>query len=214
MKKHIELLNQLVEKQKADKSNTSMILTGSVAYGAATEDSDLDIIVICDRDQFVSENMDGILVEIHYNKFETLNQRLEKNPMEIYKYLFSRVIFDDGLANQLIIKAREEYSSYIVPAADKESIRYWLSATKAKLQASINSKDMLRVSYLVSTNTWKVLEGVWAINNKPMPPSSLAFHKRDAVNISFDNWFEGLFIGDVLSRANMMIYLIDIICGQ
>ncbi len=59
----------------------------------------------------------------------------------------------------------------------------------------------------------KVLEGVFALNNKPMPPSSLVFHKHDILNvIPAGNWFEELFVGDLISRANAMIDIIDWIC--
>ena len=66
------------------------------------------------------------------------------------------------------------------------------------------------MSYLLSTNSWKVLEGIWAKNNKPMPPSSIAFLKYDNLKIiPYDNWFNDLFCGDCRAKANNMIKIID-----
>jgi hypothetical protein len=78
----------------------------------------------------------------------------------------------------------------------------------------MNDNDILKLSYLVATNTWKLLEGVWAINDKPMPPSSIAFLKHNELTFPLDSWFEKLFVGDVFSKANTMISMIDIVCEK
>ena len=212
MKKQLEILNNEVALLKQDKHIPSVILMGSVAYGLATDDSDLDILVLCDRDDFVSKYVDGVLVEIHYQKHKTLKRKLETNSMEIYKYLYSKVIFDNGKYVELYDMANEIYNNYITPEKEKESIKYWLSSTKIKLLSSIKTENVLKTSYLISTNTWKVLEGVWAINNKPMPPSSIVYNTYNKLEFPLESWFEGLFVGDTFSRADTMIKIIDIIC--
>ena len=73
---------------------------------------------------------------------------------------------------------------------------------------------MQKVAYLLATNTWKVLEGVWAINNKPIPPSSIAFSKYELLSMPLDNWFEDLLMGDIETRANTMLEVVDIILGN
>ena len=188
------------------------MLMGSVAYGTATDESDLDILVLCDKDEFVSKYIDNILVEIHFQKLVTMRKKLESNPMEVYKYIYSKIIVDDGKLTELSAEAHEIYNNYKTPDKEKKNIVYWLSATKSKLLSAIKNNDDVKISYLVSTNTWKVLEGVWAINNKPIPPSSLAFNTHNVLSLPLDNWFEGLFVEDILSRANTMIKIIDIIC--
>ena len=52
-----------------------------------------------------------------------------------------------------------------------DNICYWLSSTKIKLISAIDSNDELKMSYLLSTNSWKVLEGIWAKN------TSLCLHQ-------------------------------------
>lgn len=205
MKKQLAVLEKEIEILKQNKKAEAVLLTGSVAYGTATDDSDLDLIVIYDKNRFVSKYTDGILVEIHFNKFDTLIKRLESNPSEVYKYLYSKAIFDNGSLAKLMSRANEIYNGFSTPTKDIEGICYWLSSTKIKLTAAMNSNDEMKISYLLSTNTWKVLEGVWARNNKPMPPSSLAFAKHgDLKHIPYDNWFNGLLMGDCISRARAM----------
>lgn len=212
MKRQLEILKCESSLLKQDKSVGGVILMGSVAYGTATDDSDLDILVLCDKDEFVTKYVDGILVEIHFQKFETLLKKLESNPMEVYKYLYSKVIFDNGKFTELLNKANEIYINYTTPEKEREGIIYWLSSVKIKLLSAIKSGDITKLSYLISINTWKVLEGVWAVNNKPMPPSSLAYNTYNKLDLPLEIWFEKLLVGDVFARAKTMIKVIDIIC--
>lgn len=215
MKKQLEILNNELEILKSDKSIKGVMLIGSVAYGTATEDSDLDIIVLCDKDEFVSKYVDNILVEIHFQKYSTMLKKLKSNSTEVYKYIYSKILFDDGKLTQLVMEANKIYDNYITPSEEIQSIIYWLSSTKIKLLSAIKNNDLKKVSYLISTNTWKVLEGVWAVNSKPMPPSSLVFNKHDTLKtVPSVNWFEDLLIGDIHSRGNTMIDIIDWICKQ
>ena len=45
-------------------------------------------------------------------------------------------------------------------------IIYWLNSTKTKLKSAVSKQDTLLCSYIIATNTWKVLEGIWAANQK------------------------------------------------
>lgn len=215
MKKQLDILEKELQILKKNEKVEAVLLIGSVAYGTATDDSDLDLIVISNEDRFESKYAENILVEIHFHKYSTLVKCLDNNPNEVYKYLFSKIIFDNGKLEKLIAKAKEIYNSYCTPNKEKEDVCYWLISTKIKLLSAINSNDEMKVSYLLSTNTWKVLEGVWAKNNKPMPPSSIAFVKNNELTcVPCDDWLRRLLVGDNLSRANFMIETIDWICER
>lgn len=209
--KHLSIFEEELKALKLDKTVRGVALIGSVAYGTATEDSDLDIFVLGEKDKFVNKETEGICVEIHYSKMETAMKKLRENPMEVYKYIYSRIAYDDGGLACLFGEARNIYDSYRTPEKEMERIRYWLSSTKKKLLSGIKNADMQKVSYLLATNTWKVLEGVWAINNKPIPPSSVAFSKHELLNMPSENWFENLLMGDIEFRAKTMLEVIDII---
>lgn len=211
--KQLEILESKIEVWKQDKRTEGILLIGSVAYGTATADSDLDLIIICNRDSFKSEYIDGVLVEISFATYDTQLKKLESNKQEIYKYLYSKIIYDNGKLEKLLEMAKGIYQMYSVPKKDFESICYWLSSTKLKLKSALNNNDETRISYLLSTNTWKIFEGVWAKNNKPMPPSSLAFQKHNELeNVPYENWFSDLLIGEMTSRAKCFISVIDWIC--
>ena len=214
MKKQLLVLDKEIELLKKDSFVKGIMLIGSVSYGTANKYSDLDLIVLCDKDEFYTKEVDGITVEIHYSKYETLLHKLESNPIEVYKYLYSKIIFDNGEYAKLYNTAKDIYDNYKTSNKERESIAYWLSSTKSKLTCAINCNDLTRISYLVATNTWKLLEGIYAINDKPVPPSSLVFNKHKSLELPIDNWFERLLTEDTLSRADTMIKIIDIICSK
>lgn len=213
MERHWEIVDKQVALIQKENDIYSIVLMGSVAYEKATAESDIDILVICNKDEFQSKWIDGIFVEIHYCKYSTLKKRLKSTPAEVYKYLYSKIICDDGKFKRLMNLAEDIYNNYQTPAKEKESIKYWLASTKLKLLSAINSGDVLKASYLISTNTWKVLEGVWAMNDKPMPPSSIAFHFYNKLVFNIENWFDSLMIGEPLARAKVMVKIIDSICN-
>ncbi|MGN0521864.1 MAG: nucleotidyltransferase domain-containing protein [Eubacterium sp.] len=161
MKKQLEIFNKEVTSLKAQSDVKGILLTGSVAYATATENSDLDIIILCNRNEFISKYIDGILVEEHFHTFDNMNKSLDNNPSDVYKYLYSKTAFDDGRLTEIINKAHQIFNNYKTTEKNMNEIKYWLSATKIKLNSAIIENDLLKISYLLSTNSWEVLKGVW-----------------------------------------------------
>ena len=131
MQKQLAILDKEIDLLRQDKSNRGIMLMGSVAYGTATDDSDLDILVLCNKDEFISKYVENIFVEIHFQKLDTLRKKLESNPMEVYRYIYSRIIVDDGKLAELSAEAHNIYCNYKTPDKEKKNIVYWLSATKS-----------------------------------------------------------------------------------
>lgn len=210
MLKQFELLDIEIEALKKDQSIYGVLLSGSLAYEKATEYSDIDLIVLSNKNEFLSRRVEGILIEEHFHIYEKLVDGLDKNPVEVYKYIYSKILFDDGRLADLIKKAQFLYDHYKTPMEEKEKINYWLTTVKDKLKGAIYNNDSLKTSYLLSTSSWEVLKGVWAVNDQPMPPSSIAFNfYHSLVVVPFDKWFESLFDKDINSRAESMIRIID-----
>lgn len=211
MSKQLEILKNEVDIFQKDASISGVLLNGSVAYGTATETSDLDIIVLCEKDELVNQYVDGILVEIHFHTFETMMERLKRNPTEVYRYIYAKVQYDtNGKLNEIMQAAQHIYENYITPSEGLKNIAYWLTSTKMKLETALQAQDALKVAYLLATNTWEVLEGVWAVNNKPMPPSGLAFFcHKELEKVPCENWFVKLLTGEAVTRARFMIKVID-----
>lgn len=212
MQKQIRIFEKVVGQLKQQPNIHSIAVIGSVAYGAAADDSDLDLLVLCDRDEFVSETIDGVWVETHFHQYDILQNRLNSTPTEVYKYLYSKTLHDDGSFARLVSIAKELYQNYRTPEKELANIRYWLSSTRSKLHSKRNQNDAVGMAYLLSTNTWKVLEGLYAINNRPMPPSSLAYHLRDTLCVAMEHWFEKMVMGEIPARVETMLGLIDLIC--
>lgn len=63
------------------------------------------------------------------------------------------------------------------------------------------------MNFLMETTSWKLLEGIWAVNDKPMPPSgSVVAHITDIHIYPNDDkeWFENLFCGHYSRKYEVM----------
>ena len=215
MLKQLEIFNKLVLELKKDIAVEGVLLNGSVAVGTATELSDLYMIVLCNEIKFVSEVIDDVLVEIHYITYDKAIKRLNNYPMEVYKYLDAKIAYDNGKLKEIITCAENIFYHYCVSEKEKREIVYWLNSIRLKLNSAFSKQDILLISYLVSTNLWKVLEGIWALNQKPVPPSSSLYRRyRDLNFIPCPDWFDSLLMGDIESKGRMMMYSIDWILNE
>ncbi len=215
MLKQSEIFNKLVLELKKDIAVEGVLLNGSVAVGTATELSDLDMIVLCNEIKFVSEVIDDVLVEIHYITYDKAIKRLNNYPMEVYKYLDAKIAYDNGKLKEIITCTENIFYHYCVSEKEKREIVYWLNSIRLKLNSAFSKQDILLISYLVSTNLWKVLEGIWALNQKPVPPSSSLYRRyRDLNFIPCPDWFDSLLMGDIESKGRMMMYSIDWILNE
>ena len=88
MLKQFELLDIEIEALKNDQSIFGILLSGSLAYGKATEFSDIDLILLSDKNEFVSRRVEGILIEEHFHTYEKLVDGLDKKAADVYKYIY------------------------------------------------------------------------------------------------------------------------------
>lgn len=213
--RHRTILAEVVEETRADGDVAGLLLAGSVARGDAGPLSDLDIYVLL-RDggarAFRSEIRGGILVEYKCADLARAYSQIERNPMEVYAYLDGRILRDEGdrLA-ELTAFAQEAFRTYEMPEAERRSIGYWLQSAEIKARAALEAGDELKAAFIAGTTSWKVLEGIWAVNDRPMPPGgSVSAHLAD---LSLQpppvaDWFARLFLGDTSARIKTALDLI------
>ena len=122
--------------------------------------------------------------------------------MDVYHYLDAEIAFDrDGRLSEIMALAKQKYENYRIPQKVRDSLYHWLMTVKIKLETA----DLLKKS-LAHINAWKILEAVWTVNNKPMPPASTAYRKRGELQtVPCENWFEKLFSEDCCAAAAEII---------
>lgn len=134
----------------------------------------MDLLVLVGsrfKKAFVSETLDGVLVERHVRDVGEARVRLER-PMELYSYLDGHILYDpDGHLAELVEMAKDRFRRYRTLLKEKQAVFYWLRSAGIKLRAALAAGDSLKMGYHSSINSWKVLEGLWALNDKPMPPA-------------------------------------------
>lgn len=214
MQKHENILKELSEELLERNDVHGILFMGSVACGCESENFDLDIMVLCNENMFEVKYIDGIMVEIIYTTYGKRVELLNNNIMEVYHFLHSKVISDKGKLAELMDTARYKYDHYIPTVEYIKSVAHWLESTRLKLSSALMEKNHTKSIFYASTNAWKVLEGIWIINRKPMPPSSsvLRFY-NELPQIPDENWFEKLFSKSCID-AVFLIHTIDWILDE
>ena len=218
--KQLDIIDRELARLQADSSVLGVMLIGSLAGGYATEYSDVDLYILCDRDAFEADWIDGVLVERTFATPETARRKIDEAPMEAYRWQNAQLIHDpQGLLAGLAEGARQAYEAYTPPERLKWHIAHWLVTLELKLTAALESGDLLKASYLASTNAWMLLEAMWAVNSRPMPPSGTAYQLYQALErVPCADWFPGIFQGTLEQRAahtrSLITWALPILQGE
>ena len=213
---HKKLVQTIVAETLCTEKVNGFMLIGSVARGDAYPDSDLDFYILLEDGQkkkFHSETREGIFVEYKYADVNQILVNFKNNPMELYSFLEGEILFDkSGDLKKLKGIAISEFENYRVSSDKVKGIFHWLHSSFIKIQSTLKANDELKASYIVHTSTWTLLEGIWAINNKPVPPagSVLKYIKTlSIVPVNFEDYINRLFLGDTKDRIKAAMELIE-----
>ncbi|MED1612342.1 nucleotidyltransferase domain-containing protein [Bacillus paranthracis] len=213
---HKKIVQTIVAETLCTEKVNGFMLIGSVARGDAYPDSDLDFYILLEDGQkkkFHSETREGIFVEYKYADVNQILVNFKNNPMELYSFLEGEILFDkSGDLKKLKGIAISEFENYRVSSDKVKGIFHWLHSSFIKIQSALKANDELKASYIVHTSTWTLLEGIWAINNKPVPPagSVLKYIKTlSIVPVNFEDYINRLFLGDTKDRIKAAMELIE-----
>ncbi|MCU0096209.1 nucleotidyltransferase domain-containing protein [Bacillus sp. OR9] len=213
---HKKLVKTIVAEILSIDKITGCMLIGSVARGDAYLDSDLDFYILLEDGQkkkFHSETREDILVEYKSADFNLIQVNFKNNPMELYSFLEGEILFDkSGELKKLKEIATYEFENYRVSNDKVKGISHWLHSSLIKIQSALKANDELKASYIVHTSTWTLLEGIWAVNNKPVPPAgSVLRYIQTLPNkpIHLDELLNKLFLGNTTERIPSANFLIE-----
>lgn len=217
---YAELVRKVVAEAEEDKEIIGVLLTGSMARGDALPGTDIDVrFILVDgvSRPFDSRVRDGILLERGYADAKTARAALQTRPMNVYAYLDGQVLYDPhGVVTELSRQARECFDGYEIRPADRTRIAFLLGCSRDKIRVAVDGDDPLRAAFVAGTTSWGIMEGLWAANNKPLPPnSSIRPHLRDLrAPRDVHGKFERLFLGDTPERVHVTLELLEWIIGE
>ncbi|MBG9718973.1 nucleotidyltransferase domain-containing protein [Bacillus mycoides] len=214
--RHKKLVKTIVAEILSIDKVTGCMLIGSVARGDAYPDSDLDLYILLEDGQkkrFYSETREDILVEYKSADFNLIQVNFKNNPMELYSFLEGKFLFDkSGELKKLKEIAKHEFENYRVSSDKVKGVSHWLHSSLIKIKTALKAEDELKASYIVQTSTWTLLEGIWAINNKPVPPAGSVLKYIETLSkvpTNFAGFINKLFLGDTTERISSAIFLIE-----
>ncbi|MES5893669.1 MULTISPECIES: nucleotidyltransferase domain-containing protein [Bacillus cereus group] len=214
--KHKKLVQTILSESVSMYKVNGLMLIGSIARGDAYPESDLDLYVLLEKGQkkdFHAEMREDILIEYKYADFNLIQVNFKNNPMELYSFLEGKFLFDkSGELKKLKEIAKHEFENYRVSSDKVKGISHWLHSSLIKIKTALKAKDELKASYIVQTSTWTLLEGIWAINNKPVPPAGSVLKYIETLSkvpTNFAGFIYKLFLGDTTERISSAIFLIE-----
>ncbi|GAB6437586.1 nucleotidyltransferase domain-containing protein [Bacillus cereus] len=210
---HEKLVQTIVAETLSMEKVHGFMLIGSVARGDAYPDSDLDFYILLEEGQkkkFHSETREGILVEYKSADFNQIQVNFKNNPMELYSFSEGEILFDrSNELKKLKEIAAYEFENYRVSSDKVKGISHWLHSSLIKTQSALKGNDELKASYIVHTSTWTLIEGIWAINNKPVPPAGSVLRYIQVLPnkpIHLEALLHKLFLGATTERTSSAIF--------
>ncbi|GHO46774.1 nucleotidyltransferase domain-containing protein [Ktedonospora formicarum] len=210
------LIQELVEELSRQEEVIGILLTGSVARGDALLGSDLDMRFILTpgtKREFHRELRQGILIEQGYADVALAQSELEANPMEVYAYLDGRILLDPhGVLADLREQAQRRFETYQISEPEKEKIISWLESAHFKIRVAENGNQLLKAAFVTGTVSWQIIEGLWAANNRPLPPNgSIWSHVKDLSQgpVDIEERLECLFCGETRKRVRVALELLE-----
>lgn len=215
------LLSLLVEEARNDDEIVGLLLTGSLARGDALPGTDIDlryIVVDGIRRDFDRSYRNGVLVERGFANEESAQAELAAQPMHVYAYLDGKVLYDpSGALGRLREQAQRRIEAYRTPNDQKARIAFLLGCTRDKIRVGLSGGDELRAVFAASTSSWHIIEGLWAANDRPLPPNSSVRPHLSDLHVGpadVQSRFRRLFLGDTRQRAETALELIEWIIAQ
>lgn len=213
---HTKLIEEIINELSNKDEVIGILLIGSVARGDAHYNSDLDLYILIEgeiKKKFICEERLDTLVEFKYATLNQIKLNLESNHMEMYSFLDGKILLDrKGTLEDLIDIAQRKYDLYNVSREKKDSINHWLTSSLIKINNSINTKDLKKALFLVNTTTWTIYEGLWAINDKPIPPAGaifIYFKELNHLPNNINTLIKQMLLGEVNERIDSTIELIN-----
>lgn len=197
-----------------DPDTLGLLIEGSLARGDASPRSDVDLrtlLVDGAKRPFRAEIIEGVRLEVRYMDFDRALSRLRETPMDVYGYIDGRILYDpsDRLA-ALFREARSRFAEYRASEDERRRLIYWLTTAREKIIAALAVEDYLKASLMATTSTWQILEGLWAANDKPVPPvGAIMAHLPDLTLAPDDleSLIQKLPVGQSQSRSTTAVAL-------
>lgn len=185
-----------------------MLLGGSVARGTARPTSDLDLWFYWPAAQpFEMEERAGILIERHGHTLEGAARETETGDTVLYRWLEAQLLYDPaGALAALKGRAGESLAAYRTPPGECRVLRHWLESTLGKLGDC--GED--QIAFLVHTTTWKLAEGLCAVNDRPVPAVTRMWESLPELPRQPEGeWFRDLLRGDLETRHRTFLRVAD-----
>lgn len=121
-----------------------------------------------------------------------------------------------GVLALLNSDARKRFDEFEVSKEERARTAFLLGCARDKIRVAMDGGDLLRAAFAAGTTSWGIMEGLWAVNNRPLPPnSSVRPHLCDLAGPpDIQAKYERLFLADTPERVRVTLELLDWIIAR
>lgn len=208
------LIKALTDEAERDDQVTGLLLTGSMARRDALPGTDIDVrylVPTAEPQYFQRAIRDGIRLEQTFMSEPAAEAKLTATPMHVYAYLDGVILYDrDGALARLRDQAARIFQDYRTPTEIKQISYEALMHVEDKARVGLESGDLLKATFCLSSASWQLVEGLWAANDLPLPPhSSVRPHLHDLDGPDdIETLFERMFLANPEERVRTGLQLV------
>lgn len=170
---HRQIVAELVEEARGDAEIIGALLIGSLGRGNAIPGSDIDLLLLRPdgrgKERLLrNHERHGVLIEFHHRNVASARAQMDEEPMWLYAYLDSRILYDPtGELTALVAFAGERYAAFRATDAMKKRSAFIVDRTREKLQAAVDAGDAIRAGGVASAYAQAIINGLWTAFDKP-----------------------------------------------
>ena len=194
----------------------AVMLVGSVARGTARPDSDVDLLVVSPPDATVparNRMVDGLLVEVIGKSQAEWEQRFGRaQPMWLYPWLDAEPLHDHAdIGAGLSALAQARYAQYRAPVELRQAFAAHWWHVRPKMAATLAAGDPEAVGYFAATIVDAVVQTMFVVHDRPLPPGSQRFDVLNDLSLSPERrrLLARLCASDPPQRLSAAIELVD-----
>jgi predicted nucleotidyltransferase len=194
----------------------AVLLAGSVARRTARPDSDVDLLVVIPEDATRParyRRVNGLLVEVAAKSQAEWEQRFRRpQPMWVYAWLDAEALHDEnGVAARLSSLARQRFDNYRAPAELRQALAGFWWHVRPKMAAVLAAGDPQAIGYFAGAVLETVVETVFAVHDRPLPPGSQRLEVLKELPLPQDSrgLLARLCVGDPTQRLGAALELVD-----
>lgn len=165
-----------------------------------------------------TQMLHGYTVEIRTATPTEVRNKIAARPAWAHSWVRAEHLWGDPAVTKALVRfAQQTLDQYRPDPQEAHSTLHWIESARRKVAEAWQAGNEAYTSFLIATNTWELLCGLWLANTSPIPASKLAYLLTPTLPrlpANFAGSYDLLWRGDAASRVQAYIGLSEWVCAE